>query len=186
MPRSDMPEVLESTPMQNKSLIARLLYRLSGRLRCRVIDGNDGQPYLERYHLFRLPGGGGVYIHRFLASDPDRGLHDHPWKHALGIILSGGYRELRLDGDQVVTHRLKPGRLNLIRGEDFHRIILPTETDEAWTLFAHTAKVKPWGFLKVDAHGERRYVDHEISTQESSHENWWKTAPRGKDVARRR
>ncbi|MEJ2214959.1 MAG: hypothetical protein P8Y20_13150, partial [Gammaproteobacteria bacterium] len=72
--------------------LSDVLYRFTGHLRCRIINGNHGEPYLERYHLFRLPGGGGVYIHRFIDSDPDRGLHDHPWKAAVSLILSGSYK----------------------------------------------------------------------------------------------
>jgi len=168
-------------------LAARLLYRLSGLLRCRIIRGNHGEPYLERYHLLRLPGGGGLYLHRFLASDPDRGLHDHPWDKAFGMVLSGGYQELRLasrgDGEQVVTRHLRPGSINRIRGGDFHRIVLPGER-EAWTLFGHSRKYKDWGFVNLDDAGQRRFQPHDAVTNESDHRLWWRTAPRGRRVAR--
>jgi hypothetical protein len=168
--------------------MARLLYRLAGLLRCRIILGNNGEPYLERYHLFRLPGGGGVYLHRFLASDPDRGLHDHPWNRAMGLVLSGGYREQRFapngdDGEQVVERNLSPGAFNWIRGADFHRIVLP-EAREAWTLFGHTRKYKDWGFVKLDAAGHRRYQPHDAVTNEADHRHWWRTAPRGRRAGR--
>ncbi|WP_244260428.1 hypothetical protein [Burkholderia gladioli] len=55
----------------------RVLYAISSRLPCRIIaDGN--KPYLERYYLATVFGVR-FYLHRFVASDPDRGLHDHPW-----------------------------------------------------------------------------------------------------------
>ena len=160
----------------------RFLYRLTGWLRCRVIRGNHGEPYLERYHLFRLPGGGGAYIHRFLDSDPDRGLHDHPWQRAFGLVLSGGYLEQRLVNDEVTERTLGPGRMNRLTGSDFHRIVLP-ERREAWTFFMHSRTVKDWGFLSP-VHGENRYVPHEQATSEGSHEHWWKTAPRGRKAPR--
>jgi hypothetical protein len=167
--------------------MARLLYRLSGLMRCRIIRGNHGEPYLERYHLLRLPGGGGVYLHRFLASDPDRGLHDHPWERAVGMVLSGGYREQRFGsgegGEQVVERLLRPGRINLIRGSDFHRIVLPAER-EAWTLFGHTRKYKDWGFVNLDESGQRHYAPHEKVTNEPNHRDWWRTAPRGRHTDR--
>lgn len=164
-------------------LVDRLLYRLTGLLPCRIIRGNQGEPYLERYHLFRLPGGGGAYIHRFLSSDPDRGLHDHPWDHALGIVLAGGYREERLQSDAVVVRDVRPGQINRLRGADFHRVILPHQ-HEAWTFFAHTRKRKDWGFLGKAADGGTRYVPHESVNTEGSHENWWQHSPRGRHAAR--
>lgn len=167
--------------------MARLLYKLSGLLRCRIIRGNHGEPYLERYHLMRLPGGGGLYLHRFLASDPDRGLHDHPWDRAFGMVLSGGYREQRFardgDGERVVERLLRPGAVNRIRGEDFHRIVLPAER-EAWTVFGHSRKYKDWGFVTLDAQGERRYQPHEKVTNEPDHQLWWRQAPRGRHQQR--
>lgn len=173
--------------MEKKPLLARLLYRFTGNLRCRIINGNHGEPYLERYHLFRLPRGGGVYIHRFVDSDPDRGLHDHPWKSAASLILSGGYRELRIDkpnGEaKVVERRLGAGRLNLLQGEDFHRIVLDQQ-QPVWTLFAHTGKYKDWGFLTIDDDGQSQYNGHESVTHESEHFRWWQTAPRGKSSNR--
>lgn len=169
-------------------MMARLLYRLSGLLRCRIIRGNHGEPYLERYHLFRLPGGGGVYLHRFLASDPDRGLHDHPWDRAMGLVLSGGYREERFSsngqgGEKVVERLLGPGHFNNIRGEDFHRIVLPQER-EAWTLFGHTRKYKDWGFVNLDEQGQRDYHPHEAVTHEPDHRHWWQSSPRGRHTER--
>ena len=166
----------------SSSSFGRFLYRLTGWLRCRVIHGNQGEPYLERYHLFRLPGGGGAYIHRFLDSDPDRGLQDHPWRKALGVVLAGGYLEQRLAGDRVVERTLGPGRINRLTGKDFHRIVLP-KGREAWTFFMHTGTVKDWGFLTLND-SERRYVPHEQATHEGSHRRWWKQAPRGRRAAR--
>ena len=109
--------------------MTRFLYWLTARLPCRIINGEHGEPYLERYFLFRLVGFT-AYIHRFVDNDPDRGLHDHPWSWSCSLILAGGYHELR--ATHVHTHtapdiRLRyrrPGRFNVIRGDDFHRIIL--------------------------------------------------------------
>lgn len=165
------------------TVFGRLLYRLTGWLRCRIIRGNHGEPYLERYHLCRLPGGGGAYIHRFLDSDPDRGLHDHPWRRAVGIVLAGGYLEQRLVGDEVEERVLGPGRVNRLTGDDFHRIVLPGNT-EAWTLFLHTGSVKGWGFLTSTRDGGREFTPHDAVNPEGSHAGWWKTAPRGRRTDR--
>ena len=164
-------------------LIDKLLFKITGMLRCRIIRGNQGEPYLERYHLFRLPGGGGAYIHRFLSSDPDRGLHDHPWKRALGIILAGGYMEQRLVNDEIVERHLGAGRINRLSGDDFHRVILPHE-HHAWTFFMHSAKVRDWGFLTTGETGKQLYTAHDKVNDEGSHHHWWKSASRGRDAAR--
>ena len=163
------------------------LYWLTGHLRCRIIQGESGDPYLERYHLFRLPGGGSVYIHRFVASDPDRGLHNHPWRWSLSLIMAGGYDELRLQrasgGPQVVKRWYGPGAVNRIGGDDYHRILLAQGT-ETWSLFAHGGKCKGWGFLRLLPSGETLYRSHDAQEPDGSHDQWWKTYPKGHQVRR--
>ena len=77
-------------------MLEKILEHITDRLPCRLIDGPEGEPYLERYYLFGLFDRH-VYVHRFTDSDPDRGLHDHPWNRALSLVLTGGYREIRMD-----------------------------------------------------------------------------------------
>ncbi|MEZ5739520.1 MAG: hypothetical protein R3E68_08760 [Burkholderiaceae bacterium] len=62
------------------------LFNRSNRLACRVICDGD-QPYLERYFLFRRLGLT-AYLHRFVASDPDRGLHRS--SVAVGFLAGAG------------------------------------------------------------------------------------------------
>ncbi len=154
----------------------RILYRVSAYCRCRVINGPDEQPYLERYHLMRLPLGYRVYLHRFVASDPGRGLHNHPWKHALSLLLCGCYREtrmLRADANHALQHReLRAGRLNFISGDVFHRINLPRGA-ECWSLFVHAPRVNDWGFMR-----KRGYQDHNEVVTQASNPLWWKQALR--------
>jgi hypothetical protein len=88
-------------------------------------------------------------LHRFVASDPGRGLHNHPWKHALSLVLSGTYEETRMldsRADNVLHSRwLRPGRFNFISGDIFHRVNIPQDR-ECWSLFVHAPKAKSWGF----------------------------------------
>ena len=153
-----------------------ILYRLSAYCRCRVINGPDQKPYLERYHVLRLPFGYQVYLHRFVASDPGRGLHNHPWRRAVSLLLSGSYLETRMLGaaeDNVLQTRcLRPGNLNLISGETFHRVNLPAG-HEAWSLFIHAPKAKGWGFIE-----RKGYRDHDEIVAQASNPLWWKNAPR--------
>ena len=158
------------------TLFNRILYRLSAYCRCRVINGPDRTPYLERYHVMRLPFGYRVYLHRFVASDPGRGLHNHPWKHALSLVLSGGYRETRMLGaeqDNAISERwLRAGQVNFISGQVFHRVNLEPGR-ECWSLFIHAPKAKDWGFLQP-----RGYRDHNEVVLQASNPLWWKHAPR--------
>lgn len=154
-------------------MIACTLYRLSAGLRCRIIRSPQGTPYLERYHLLRLPGIGRLYLHRFLASDPDRGLHDHPWPWAISLLLAGAYREIRPGG----ARRRGPASIALIRGHERHRVLL--EEREAWTLFAHGPKTKGWGFWRGG-----RYLPHEEALGEAPHHQWWRTAARARALRR--
>jgi len=162
------------------SLMNRSLFSISAYLRCRVIRGEQQQPYLERYHLLRLPFGIHIYLHRFVASDPGRALHNHPWRSALSLVLCGEYEETRL-GDRkhpnrLVKRKISAGKLNLISGTIYHRINLDPQ-QEAWTLFIHSASHRSWGFLNTS---QRKfcYTDHNQTLQTISNPMWWKTAQR--------
>ena len=97
----------------------KLLFWLTSHLPCRII-AEEGSVYLERYYLFTLLGWR-FYLHRFVGSDPDRGLHDHPWSRAFSIILAGWYWEQTRSGTRKVRW------LNTLTGDTFHRVVLPSE-----------------------------------------------------------
>ena len=160
-------------------MLNRILQRLSDRLPCRLIDGPGGEPYLERYYLSGL-GGWHLYLHRFIASDPDRGLHDHPWRRAFSLILSGGYNEVRRlvtpTGTRVVTRWRRPGTINRLAGDDFHRVLIESG-GQAWTLFCHGPRIKGWGFLS-----EGQYTPVARDGSDSRHRDWWRSAPSGREV----
>jgi hypothetical protein len=152
--------------------MTKILYWLCARLPCRIISDGD-RPYLERYYLFTLFGVR-FYLHRFVASDPDRGLHDHPWPWAFSVILSGWYYEHRRGNFREVRW------LNLITGDTFHRVILPN--GPVWILFAHRARrSKEWGFLRAYDPETICYVKHKPGVAEQ----WWKSAPLGREQERR-
>lgn len=173
------------------SLIDHLLHRITDHLPCRIIDGEQGEPYLERYYLFGLDRAGLVgwhaYLHRFVDSDPDRGLHDHPWGRAVSLVLAGGYDEIRFadplapasqcgTSQRTTSRRIRPGRLNRLRGADYHRVVL-RDGCPAWTLFMHGPRVKGWGFLR---NGDYRAMARDAG--EFRHRDWWKHAPTGRAV----
>lgn len=78
-------------------MIDKILDRLFEK---RVIENCDHDPYLLRWFLLRRGEALGVYVHKFLRSDEDRALHDHPWDF-LVIPLWRGYREHSLRGRNI-------------------------------------------------------------------------------------
>lgn len=128
-----------------------LLHNLVARLSFKVIE-HDGEPLFERYLVCRLSNGSAIYIHHYLRSDPDRGLHDHPWRWAAVLILAGGYNEDRMrgfgtDGPNIVRNRRLPGCAYWLTGSDFHSLLI-ADGRTSWSLFAHGPYRKPWGFLR--------------------------------------
>lgn len=163
-------------------MLQSLLTWISDRRPCRMIDGPEGEPYLERYYLFGIFGWHS-YLHRFVASDPDRGLHDHPWNRAVSLILSGGYDEVRQivsedaeGGGKQVTARHRPWTFNFLRGNDFHRVLM-RPGEYAWTLFCHGPRVKGWGFVT-----DGDYIAFAKNGSEFRHRDWWLSAPKGREI----
>ena len=157
--------------------VRQLLYWVTGFLPARYID-HEGQPYLERYYVATLPGIR-VYVHRFVGSDPD-GVHDHPFRHSLSLILAGWYFEDRLEQGRL-KRRVRRW-CNRIGPKDFHRVVLPGQQD-VWTLFLHTARVKPWGFLRPEPTAlpgaPARYVD-QSRPEDPPFSQWHRRAPAGR------
>lgn len=156
-------------------MIRPLLYQLTNRLPARVI--NDGNaPYLERYYVGTVFGVR-FYLHQFVGSDPDRGLHDHPWPWAFSVILAGSYLEETRAGTKPVRW------FNFLTGDSFHRVILKERYGRklpVWTLFAHRAKkTKRWGFLRPGGAGDQSQT---YTLHPQSHDGWWHSAPRGHEL----
>jgi hypothetical protein len=169
-------------------MIRRFLLWLSDRLPARYIK-HEGRPYLERYYLAHLFGLR-VYLHHFVASDPD-GMHDHPWRYSLSIILAGWYLEQRRDGWR--------GRkwANWITGDTFHRVVLPEGSRGVWSIFIHSGRVKPWGMLRersvrTSAAWYDEFSWHLVTIFEAAgdgdklHSDWHRTAPKGRDLRAQR
>ena len=130
----------------------KVCFKLGEKLPNRIIYRRGNEPYLTRHYIIRkfvrwLPS---VYLHQFHESDEDQELHNHPWLWSLSIILAGSYREERLVGNSIKENILKPGMLNFIRSNDFHRVDLLS--NNVWTLFISGPRLqecreKSWGFL---------------------------------------
>jgi hypothetical protein len=123
--------------------------RLARVLPGRAITPN-GTPYLQRYYVAgwnpdRRIDAPSIYLHHFVASDPDDAVHSHPWAWSASLILVGGYRETRcLPSGARIERDYLPGEVNVILADDRHRIEL-LEGD-CWTLFLAGPYLQPWGF----------------------------------------
>ncbi|MVW72167.1 hypothetical protein [Bordetella sp. 15P40C-2] len=161
----------------------RFLHWLSGHLPGRIIS-DASTPYLERYYLCTVFGWR-FYLHRFVGSDPDRGLHDHPWRFAFSIVLVGWYWELTRAGIRKVRW------FNSLLGDSFHRVVLPEDADgtpvPCWTLFAHTAgDIKPWGFIRLSHKNSKVQVWREYEYPTGAKQpQWWLHAPKGRYLLNR-
>ncbi len=142
-------------------MIARLLTWLATYLHVITITrGWQGEPYLFRYN-FRPRGSvfrrknWGVYLHHFVQDD-DHEFHNHPFE-AASLILTGGYYEWRRVGAQGVECReVRPGTINRIRPDTFHRVELRDPKRGCWTLFFYWDRQASWGFWNPIT---KRYVD---------------------------
>src|SRR5216684_5751014 len=65
--------------------------------------GPDDDHQLQRWFVVPRNEITNIYLHRFLRSDEDRALHDHPWDNR-SWILSGEYVEHLLDGTSITRH----------------------------------------------------------------------------------
>lgn len=135
------------------------------------IIGTAENPYLLRWHLIPKNRFFNIYLHKFLRSDDDRALHDHPWA-SVAIIISGpGYFEHTfvdpnfglISGTKMRFHKAwKPvfrgskhaHRIELVKTAAFsdllHGVLLnqyvPTYEHPVWTIFITGPKLREWGF----------------------------------------
>lgn len=120
-----------------------------------TITGQDGEPYLERLTIVGTPLFS-IMRHRFLRSDADRCLHDHPFAFAT-YIRSGGYWEEEHDPKRGRALNFRaPGSLLFRRAEHRHRVLLPdrnggvsTRREDdvpAVTYVLKGPRTREWGF----------------------------------------
>lgn len=154
---------------------------------CRLIYVED-RPYLERYYLGQLFGYI-IYLHRFVSSDRERHIHNHPWRRGFTWIVCGRYREEKLidlcptAGESgCVTHITTRRWFGRVNGNTFHRI--HDAIPGTWTLFVHSPfmKDKGWGFMSQSPNDPTQTI---FTTHLSrSSRRWWETQPAGRDMPR--
>jgi len=171
-------------------MIRSFLFWFTADKKCRLINRNPNEPYLERYYLGTVRGVT-FYLHRFVNKDADKETHDHPWSWAASVVLCGSYVEeivtaLCPDRGPVVKERIV-SFFNWISATRFHRI--STAKPETWTLFFHGKRVAHWGFLKYfptydSGRGEEKSFISYNGYPVHSNPEWWKTAPTARNIGR--
>lgn len=150
--------------MRLEDLLRKGCEKFARKLPTWIITVAEHDPYLARHYVLQkdwIPKAAkrflswvpSVFVHEFKRGDSDAEYHNHPWFFSFSIIIAGGYVEERLklvEGQyKVVTRTLRPGMVNIIRNDDFHRVEL-LDGKTAWTLFVAGRRTgDSWGFLDV-------------------------------------
>lgn len=123
----------------------------------RAPDQRIGPGYLDRWYVIPHNRLFNVYLHRFIRSDDDRALHDHPWIN-FSYLLSGEYIEHTIAAGGVNHRKLyKAGDWKFRRAKYAHRVELTN--GECWSLFITGPRIRQWGF-----HCEKGWVHWEKFT----------------------
>lgn len=104
-----------------------------------VIGGRE-DPYLLRWYVIPRNPLFNIYIHKFLRSDDDRALHDHPWP-SLSLALYGEMFERTRRSNRDVI----PGDMIYRSASHAHRLEVP-QNGTAVTLFVTGPRIREWGF----------------------------------------
>ena len=144
-----------------------------------LVIGNNDSVYLKRWWLVPhnvLPFN--VYLHRFLRSDDDRALHDHPWAN-ISILLSGPYTEVMprnrkewmLKGNRDVIRKRRYPFIPVFRDANWiHRVELDKDKEgnekPLWTLFITGKYRREWGFWCP--FGFRHFLDFVVATDKGN------------------
>lgn len=117
------------------------------------VIGGPEDPYLLRWYIIPRNPVLNVYLHKFLRSDDDRALHDHPWWF-LSLMLRGRYDEVT----ERKIQRRHAGSIAFRPAEWRHRVQLCNYDDlrmspngratelPCWTLIVTGRRVRTWGF----------------------------------------
>ena len=142
------------------SMWRRLLQRIADRRPTKTYHV-DEEVLFYRSFLMQI-GSWVLFLHHYVASDPDRGLHNHPAR-CVGLILAGGYDEeffrgLSAEGMVTGYRRLRLGRVFWTDEYRMHRVCLRRnrqtrgwpEMVTSWSLFLVRYLDKPWGIMSRD------------------------------------
>ena len=156
----------------SRAWLAAWLQRFAANRPTREI-ASGGRPYLLRVYVAHW-GGWRVYLHKFVGSDGERWLHDHPF-NGLSVVLAGGYLEevgRQWSWPDMRTVSRVRRWINFIPRHRFHRIA--AIEPGTWTLFIHAPHSKGWGFLFPIAALNGLVYTNPYDQSDSSGAHWWR------------
>jgi hypothetical protein len=108
------------------------------------IIGGQEHPYMLRWYAIPRNRFFNIYLHRFMRSDDDRALHDHPWWN-VSLLLEGEYTEHTIPAGGVnVREVYRAGEIKFRGSTSAHRVEL--HAGECKTLFITGPTLREWGF----------------------------------------
>lgn len=127
--------------------------------RKKVIINCDHQPYLHRWFVVRYAWLG-IFIHKFIRSDEDRALHDHPWPFIV-IPIWRGYiehseKQIPFLGNPKarlktrVKRRVQPILGTRIRPATFRHRVELLKDKPSWSIFIRFKRWREWGFWEKE------------------------------------
>ena len=128
-----------------ENLAKKLKDAVASRRKPDFIIGPPEDPYMLRWWVVPRNKFFNVYLHKFLKSDSDEALHDHPWAN-FSFLLEGSYLEHTvLAGGVNQKVRYDAGALKFRRASTAHRVEL-IDGRPTWSLFVTGPVVREWGF----------------------------------------
>lgn len=137
--------------MKIENILSRL-FDLKAIVNC------EHDTYLMRWYVIRTKWFG-LFIHKFLRSDEDRALHDHPWNFIV-IPIWRGYIEYserissfydlelghRLTSRTPIKRRVYPIISSRYRNRNFRHRVELINNKPAWSIFIRFEGKRVWGF----------------------------------------
>lgn len=139
-------------------LLQQTLKQITETIPPDFIVGREDNPYLLRWFLFKNEQSGQprIYLHKFIKSDWDQALHDHPAK-SVSFLFDGEYLEHTNNGvkhwkapDVIFRDAVSPHRIELIDNKPAYTLFFFNENERDWGFWCP----KGWVFWKdfVDEH----------------------------------
>lgn len=104
------------------------------------VIGNEPDLYLKRWWIIMRNLYFNIYLHKFIRSDDDRALHDHPWFNC-SILIDGNYIEHTPKGSFL----RKYGHIYFRTCWASHRVEL-IDGKSVTTIFITGPRMRNWGF----------------------------------------
>lgn len=162
---------MSETPKQEAQRKAVGLEKILNRIfNFKVIVNCDRDPYLLRWYVIRTEAVG-LFIHKFVRSDEDRALHDHPWDFIV-IPIWRGYNEWSCWHSQEMAAHVakfpaqaerygltangeKKRRVWPLIGTRFRRATYRHRVEliggkSSWSIFIRFRNWRDWGFWPKD------------------------------------